>query len=78
MLVKQVTEVGRNWARMGLDRSRAALELGADRLRATADRLGTWSSKLSPEQPAQAQDEAQTEHVEGVGAAEVEAQRGQA
>jgi hypothetical protein len=50
MLVKQVTDVGRNWARVGLDKSRAALELSADRLQATADRLGTWSSKLAPEQ----------------------------
>jgi hypothetical protein len=68
MLVKQVTEVGRSWARAGLDKGRAALESSADRLRATADRLGTWSNKLSPEQPVQAQ--AQTERAESAGAAE--------
>lgn len=72
MLVKQVTDVGRNWARVGLDKSRAVLELGADRLQATADRLGTWSSKLSPEQPGNG--EGQAVEVENLEATEPSAQ----
>lgn len=48
MLIKQVTELSRNWARLGLDKGRAALENSAERLRATAEILGSWSSKLSP------------------------------
>lgn len=51
-MFKQVTTKSRNWAAYGLNKSRTALESSANRLKATADLLGTWETKLT----AQAQD----------------------
>ena len=51
--MKDLTALGRVWARYGLTVGKAALETGATQLQKTATRLGEMSEKIRPEAKAE-------------------------